>query len=76
MQIPTITKAMQQYNPDIIHFSGHGDGVEGIIVEDINGDIVRFPTFGLNRLFKRFKEKVKCVVLNACYSKEQAEVIS
>lgn len=76
VQIPTITKAMQQQHPHIIHFSGHGSGEDGIAVEDVNGNIILFPTVGLDRLFKRFKDKVKCVLLNACYSKEQAETIS
>ncbi len=76
VQIPTITRAMQQQNPEIVHFSGHGTGEEGIMVEDAVGEAVYFPTNGLNRLFRRFKDKVKCVVLNACFSYEQAEVIS
>lgn len=76
VQTSTITKAMQQQNPDIIHFSGHGEGYKGIVVEDASGNVINFPTAGLNRLFKRFKNTIKCVVLNACYSKEQAEVIS
>jgi len=76
VRIPTITKAFQSQQPDIVHFAGHGIGEKGIIVENDLGDIVKFPTVGLDRLFKRFSDHVQCVVLNACYSKEQAEVIS
>lgn len=76
VQIPTITKAMQKQEPEIVHFSGHGTGEEGIVVEDVSGNTVLFPTNGLDRLFKRFKGTVECVVLNACFSREQAKVIS
>lgn len=76
IRVPTMTKAFQQQRPEIVHFAGHGIGEEGIIVENDVGDIVKFPTSGLDLLFKLFSKQVKCVVLNACYSKEQAEVIS
>ncbi len=76
VMITTITRAMQVHNPQIIHFSGHGTKTEGIAVEDENGQVILFPTEGLDRLFKSFKGIVKCVVLNACHSSVQAEVIS
>ncbi len=76
VQIPTITKAMLKQKPEIVHFSGHGGKERGLAVQDDNGDLVLFPTAGLDRLFKMFKDTVKCVVLNACYASEQAEVIS
>ncbi len=76
VRVPTITKALQSQRPEIVHFAGHGIGEEGLIVENDLGDIVKFPTAGLDRLFKRFAEHLQCVVMNACYSKEQAEVIS
>lgn len=76
VKIATITMAMQQYKPTIVHFSGHGTGQDGIVIEGENGKAVLFPTEGLNRLFKLFKNQVKCVLLNACYSKVQAQEIS
>ncbi|GAA4279077.1 hypothetical protein [Aquimarina mytili] len=76
VKISTITKAMQVQKPEIVHFFGHGAGSDGIHVEDDSGHSVLFPTEGLGRLFKNFKDTSKCVVLNACYSKAQAEVIS
>ncbi len=76
VKVPTITRAMQMHNPEIVHFSGHGDGEAGLAVENNYGNTILFPTDGLNRLFKNHKETVKCVILNACYSKEQATIIS
>lgn len=76
VKVSTITLAMQKHNPEILHFSGHGTGSDGIVVEDENGNKQLLPTNALDRMFKLFKEQVKCVLLNACYSKEQAKVIS
>lgn len=76
VRIPTITSAMQKNKPRIVHFSGHGTGEEGIVIEGDNGQAQLFPTDGLDRLFKLFKNEVKCVILNACYSQVQAQEIS
>lgn len=76
VEISTITGAMQKQKPEIVHFSGHGSGVDGIAVENREGAMILFPTKGLSRLFRAFKDTVKCVVLNACYASEQAKVIS
>ena len=68
--------------PDILHFSGHGESGKygGIIVQndDKNGEDMITPK-GLDALFEYFKEEginLKAVVLNACYSEEQAQVIA
>lgn len=71
----TISKAMLDFNPHIVHFSGHGD-IDGIAIEDDEGKSKFFPAKGLERLFSLFKDSTKCVILNTCYSEEQAEAIS
>jgi hypothetical protein len=80
VKVSTITKAMQVQMPEIVHFSGHGlggkTGKAGLFVENDTGQSVLFPTEGLDMLFELFKDSVKCVVLNACYSKEHAKAIS
>jgi hypothetical protein len=73
----TMTQAMLEFKPNIVHFAGHGNN-EGIVIENDNGYSVFFPLEGLERLFSisLFKETIQCVILNACYSEKQAEVIS
>ncbi len=69
--------------PHVLHFAGHGEeGGEygGIIVqnEDRNEQAMITPD-GLDALFDYFKGEgidLKAVVLNACYSQEQAEAIA
>lgn len=64
-------RAIEDFQPEIVHFSGHGAEKKGILVLDENGQIRAVPGDALARMFKLFPG-VKCVVLNACYSEEQA----
>ena len=74
------TRDIQQeilYNkPQIVHFSGHGAGNQGLIFEDINGRAKPVTTEALATLFGLCAHYVECVVLNACYSITQAEGIA
>lgn len=61
--------------PQIVHFSGHGEE-EGIIITTDNNTAQVMPTRALKRLFKRLKGQTKVVLLNSCYSADQAKEIS
>ena len=71
-----IHRAILQYEPQIIHFSGHSTGEEGLIFEDEIGQQKLVDGEALAELFKLFADKIECVVLNACYSKFQAKEIA
>lgn len=62
---------MLDHTPLVVHFSGHGAGNDGLILED--GLVQSGP---LADLFRIVKDEVACVVLNACYSKAQADEIA
>jgi hypothetical protein len=63
--------------PHIVHFSGHGAGEDGIVLEDEDSKIQLVSTKALESLFKLFASKgLKCVLLNACFSEVQAEAIN
>jgi hypothetical protein len=68
-------RALLDYEPQIVHFSGHGAGNQGLVLEDDSGKLQLVSTESLARLFKLFKNKIECVFLNACYSEMQAEAI-
>jgi len=70
-----LAKVIPEYEPHIIHFSGHGEGEQGLMLEDDNGHTRFVDANNLARLFKLFSKQVECVVLNACYSEVQAEAI-
>ena len=70
-------RAILDTQPQIIHFCGHGEGEDGILLEDETGTTAFVRADTLGSLFKLFAQKgVKCVVLNACYSEVQGEAIS
>lgn len=67
---------LMRHQPDIVHFSGHGSGASEIILEDNNGNSQPVPVRALSSLFSTLKDNIRCVVLNACFSKAQAEAIA
>lgn len=69
-----LIQALLDESPDIVHFSGHGVE-QGIILQDEYGARKVITKEALESLFKEFKDKIKCVILNACYSELQATAI-
>jgi hypothetical protein len=65
----------RKYQPQIVHFSGHGAGEEGLVFEDETKHLQLANTKALAGLFKLFEGIVECVILNACYSDVQADEI-
>ena len=66
---------MFKHEPHIVHFCGHGSGQEGLIFENDHGQASPATTEALSNLFELFQDTVECIVLNACYSKVQADAI-
>lgn len=75
VRVRDLRRSLLDIKPQIVHFSGHGSGTDGIVLENDKGESVLVGTDALANLFKLHMESVRCVVLNACYSKEQAEAI-
>jgi hypothetical protein len=73
--VDDLRRALLDYKPTILHFSGHGGGHGGLCFEDANGASNLAQAEPLARLLHHFKSQLKCVVLNACYSDVQAEAI-
>lgn len=71
-----IQRAMLDIGPQIIHFSGHGVGEQGLIFEDDIGNAKLVDGAALARLFELFADQINCVVLNGCYSEAQAKAIA
>ncbi|MEM9487022.1 MAG: CHAT domain-containing protein, partial [Cyanobacteria bacterium P01_F01_bin.116] len=76
VRVRDIQQAMLDFNPKIVHFTGHGEGVSGLIFENASGQAQLVDSKALASLFKLFSDQIECVVLNACYSKLQAKEIS
>lgn len=71
----TLRQALLDHEPEIVHFCGHGSGADGLALENEFGETQLVSTSSLEELFELFKGKIKCVILNACYSEAQSEAI-
>ncbi|RLI49373.1 MAG: hypothetical protein DRP09_20700 [Candidatus Thorarchaeota archaeon] len=75
-----LLQMLNEHKPHIVHFSGHGSPSGEIILVDenvINGNRNPKPVSpeALRRLFQVVADNVRVVLLNACYSRIQAEAI-
>ncbi|MCI5126687.1 MAG: CHAT domain-containing protein, partial [Candidatus Electrothrix sp. AR5] len=75
VQMKDLRRALLDHNPQIVHFSGHGE-TEGIMVQDSSGKAQLVDAQGLAGLFKLFRNQVECVLLNCCYSEPQAKALN
>ena len=72
--VEDLIKAMNQ-KPEIVHFTGHGGG-EGILITNALNEAQMMPTSAVKRLFGQHQDSTRLIILNACYSAEQAEEVS
>jgi len=70
-----LQQVLLDHNPDIVHFSGHGL-IDGIVLEGEDGKPKNVSTIALANIFKILAGNISCVVLNACYSSNQALAIN
>lgn len=70
-----LSKYLLENRPRIVHFSGHGSNAGQIVFEDAGGAGQPVEPRTIARLFERI-EGTELVVLNACYSAQQADALS
>jgi hypothetical protein len=70
-----LQQALEKYQPHIVHFSGHGKGEQGLVLEDDQKRPYLLTHQELLDLFTPFAGQIECVFLNACHSSQQAQVI-
>jgi hypothetical protein len=75
VRVRDVYRALLDFKPQIVHFSGHGTEDKGLALEDETGFVQLVDETALARLFELFADRVECVLLNACYSEVQAETI-
>ncbi len=74
IRLRDIRRAMLEFEPHIVHFCGHGEGGK-LIVENDSGNAILVDSKALSGLFKLFSDQIECVLLNAAFSKRQADAI-
>jgi len=75
VRVEDVQGLLLRHKPDIVHFSGHGSAQNGIILQGRSGASFSIPISVLGQLFSALKENIRCVVLNACFTEEQAHII-
>jgi len=76
VRIDDLQELLLRHRPDIVHFSGHGSAANELILQDANGNAVPVSGKALHALFTSLKDQIRCVVLNACYTDEQARSLA
>ena len=72
----SIDNLLAENQPLIVHFCGHGAGKQGLVVLDEKRIEKSLSNETLANIFKSYGEGIECVLLNACYTEVQADVIA
>lgn len=89
LRLSDLHQTLLAHEPAIAHFSGHGSASAELMVVDEPGrrDVDERPVGGtrparavppeaLTELFGILRKRLRCVVLNACYTEDQARAIA
>jgi uncharacterized repeat protein (TIGR01451 family) len=75
-RLEDISQALGDYQPQIVHFSGHGRDDGSLAVENDFGRASFVDPAGLADLLGGFAASVRCVIVNACHSLALAKAIN
>jgi hypothetical protein len=76
VRVADLQDLLLRYRPDIVHFSGHGSPAGELFFEQHDGTVQPATASALHHLFHTLQDNIRCVVLNACYSTQQAASIA
>ena len=71
-----LQRLLLMYRPQIVHFSGHGSKGHKLILAGTSGRGKTVDQQGLANVFSLYRNHVRLVLLNACFTKAQARSIS
>jgi hypothetical protein len=75
VSVDDLVRHLNTLAPTVIHFSGHGGGAAGLMLQE-DGIPQTVPPRALTLLIKAAAASTRVVVLNACFSAAQAEALS
>jgi len=70
-----LMRRISEEKPHIVHFSGHGNEHGQLCFEHPDGRTWPADKLAIAQIFATSRRYVKCVVLNCCFSAEQARLI-
>lgn len=71
-----LLKGLQEQEPHILHFSGHGSEDQAIVLETENGNSQPIDPQDLADLVGQFKTNLKVAVMSCCFGRRQADALS
>ena len=77
--IEDLSKYLLQYQPIILHFSGHGNSQGEIILNNRQGEpkVLSLETLSeLLSIVRKDGKPIECVVFNACFSLKKADAVA
>ncbi len=70
-----ILQALNEHEPAIIHFSGHGSDAEELVFQDAQGCTKLVSKDAIVQTMMAASGSIRLVFFNACYSRPQAEAV-
>ena len=74
-----LQRALFRDSPTFLHFSGHGVADGALVLDDGQGGVARVSAEAVAELLRIYTERgrrIRCVVLNACYSEPLARALA
>jgi hypothetical protein len=73
VSVDEMMRHMNELQPTVIHFSGHGGGSNGIYLQDDQRQLQPVTARALSQMIGSAAPSARVLVLNACFSDAQAE---
>ena len=70
-----ILQAINETDPEIIHFSGHGSEKGEIVLDDGSGNIAMVSKEAMAAAVASASKKVRMIFFNACFSQKEAQAV-
>lgn len=71
-----LLQGLNQYRPDVVHFSGHGSKTGELILMNRDGQAKPVSAAAIGKLFAAVKDQIRLVVFNACFSEIAAAPVA
>lgn len=75
MRTSDILQSINEANPDVIHFSGHGTSDDELVLQNTDGTAKLVKKEVIVQAISTVSDKVRLVFFNSCFSFGQAEAI-
>ena len=72
VQTQDILQAINETDPTIVHFSGHGSSNGDLVFQDVNGKAKIVKKEAIAAAMATASDTIRLIVFNACFSQEQA----